>query len=63
MGTNGPVGFEKNIAYKKCTRLILIILCHLDFREQIEKLVTLLLYTSENCSRKYHACVHFILSV
>ena len=41
----------------------MIILCHLDFREQIEKLVRLLLYTSENYSRKYNACVHFILSV
>ena len=42
---------------------MMIILCHWDFNEQIEKLVVrLLLYTSENCSRKYHACVHFVPS-
>jgi len=33
---------------------MMIILCQWDFSEQIEKLVRLLLYTSENCSRKFH---------
>jgi len=31
----------------------MIIFCQWDFNEQIEKLVRLLLYTSENCSRKF----------
>jgi len=44
---NGPVGFEKKHSLqKKYACLIMIILCQLDFREQIEKLVRLLLYTS-----------------
>jgi len=30
-----------------------IIFCRWGFIEQIEKLVRLLLYTSENCSRKF----------
>ena len=33
-----------------------------DFNEQIEKLVRLLLYASENCLRKFHAWVHFVPS-
>jgi len=33
-----------------------------DFNEQTEKLVRLLLHTSENCSRKFHAWVHFVPS-
>jgi len=60
---NGPVGFEKHIICKKqymCR--MMIILCQWDFSEQIEKLVGLLLYTSENCSIKLHARVHFVPS-
>ena len=37
-----------------------IILCQGDFNEQTVKLVRLLVYTSENCSRKFHARVHFV---
>ena len=32
------------------------------FNEQIEKLARLLLYTSKNSSRKFHARVHFVPS-
>jgi len=32
----------------------MIILCQWNFNEQIEKLVRLLLYTRENCSRKFY---------
>ena len=41
---------------------MMIILCQWDFNEQIVKLVRLLLYTSEDCSRKFHAWVHFVPS-
>ena len=41
---------------------MMIILCQWDFNEQIEKLVRLLIYTSENCSRKFYAWVHFVPS-
>jgi len=34
---------------------MMIILCQWDFSERIEKLVSLLLYTSENCSSKVNA--------
>ena len=40
----------------------MIILSQRDFNEQIEKLVRLLLYTSENCSRKFQALIHFVPS-
>jgi len=33
-------------------------LCQWDLSEQTEKLVRMLLYTCENCSRKFHAWVH-----
>jgi len=36
---------------------MMTVLCQWDFNEQIIKLVILLLYTSENCSRKFHAWV------
>ena len=39
-----------------------IIFCHWDLSEQTDKLVKLLLYTSENCSRKFHASVHVVPS-
>ena len=39
---------------------MVIILCQWDFNEQIEKLVRLLLYTIENCSRKFHVWLHFV---
>ena len=39
-----------------------IILCQGDFNEQIEKLVRLLVYTGENCTRKFHAWIHFVPS-
>jgi hypothetical protein len=41
---------------------MMIILCQWNLNEQIEKLVGLLLYTSENYSRKFHAWVHFVPS-
>jgi hypothetical protein len=41
---------------------MMIILCQWDFNEQIEKLVRLLLYTNENCSRKFHAWIRFVPS-
>ena len=41
---------------------IMIILCQGDSNEQIKKLVRLLLYTSKNCSRKFHAWVHLVPS-
>jgi hypothetical protein len=37
-------------------------LCQWDLNDQIEKLVGLLLSTSENCSRKLQAYVHFVPS-
>ena len=59
---NGPVGFEKkNTLYKKqYMGQMMIMFCQWDFNEQTEKLVRLLLYTSKNCSRKFHAWVHFV---
>jgi len=39
---------------------MMIILCQWDFNEQIEKLVRLLLYTSENCTRKFYVWVYFV---
>jgi hypothetical protein len=42
---------------------VMVILCQWDFNEQIEKLVKLLLCTSENCSRKFRAWVRFVPSV
>jgi len=41
---------------------MMIILSQWDLSEQIEKLVRLLLYTSENCSRKLHAWIRFVPS-
>jgi hypothetical protein len=41
---------------------MMIILRQWDFNEQLEKLVSLLLYTSENCPRKFNAWVHFVPS-
>jgi hypothetical protein len=41
---------------------MMIILRQWDFSEQKEKLVRLLLYTSEKCSRKFHAWVHVVPS-
>jgi hypothetical protein len=41
---------------------MIIILCQWDFNKEAEKLVTLLLYTSENCSRKSHDWVHLVPS-
>jgi len=38
------------------------ILCQWDFKEQTQKLIKLLLYTSKNCLRKDHAWVHFVPS-
>jgi hypothetical protein len=60
---NGQVGFGKNTTCKKqymCR--IMIMWCQWDFNEQIEQLVRLLLCTSENCLRKFHAWVHFVPS-
>jgi hypothetical protein len=41
---------------------MIIMLCQWDFNKQIEKLVRLLLYTSETCSRKFQAWLHFVPS-
>jgi hypothetical protein len=41
---------------------VMIMLCQWDLSEQIEKLVTLLLCTSEKCSRRIQAWVHFVPS-
>jgi hypothetical protein len=41
---------------------MMIMLCQWDFNEQIEKLVSLLLCISENCSRIFHAWVRFVRS-
>jgi len=41
---------------------LMVILYQWDFNEQIKKLVKFLLYTSENCSRKFHTWVHFVPS-
>jgi len=41
---------------------MMIIFCQWDFNELIEKLVRLLLYTSEIFIRKFHAWVHFVSS-
>jgi hypothetical protein len=53
---------KHTICKKKYMYWVMIILCQWDFNEQIAKLVRLLLYTSENCSRKFHAWTHFVLS-
>jgi len=45
---------KNTICKKQYVCRMMIILCQWDFSEQIEKLVRLLLYTSENCSRKFH---------
>jgi len=42
---------------------MMIILCQWDFSEQIEKLLRMLLYTSENCSRKFNACTQSVNEV
>jgi len=49
--------FKKNhtIQTKHYMCWMTIILCQWDFSEQIKKLVRLLLYTSENCWRKFHS--------
>jgi hypothetical protein len=44
-----------------CAELLLFCVI-VTYSEQIEKLVRLLLYTSENCSGKFHVWVHFVLS-
>jgi hypothetical protein len=41
---------------------LMIILCQWDLNEQIEKLVRLFICTSEKCSRKFQAWVHFLPS-
>ena len=49
---NGPVGFEKKkhtIRKEQYMYRMMIILCQWDLSEQLENLVRLLLYTSENC--------------
>jgi len=55
--------FKKRTTRKKqymCQ--MMIILCQWDFNEQTKKWVKLLLYTSKNCSRKFHTRVHFVSS-
>jgi len=39
---------------------IMIILFQWDFNKKIQKLLILLLYTSANCSRKFHAWVQSV---
>jgi hypothetical protein len=41
---------------------MVIMLRHCDFNKQIEKLVRLLLCTSEKFARKFQAWVHFVPS-
>jgi hypothetical protein len=41
---------------------MMIMLCQWDFNEQIGKLVSLFPCTSEKCSRKFQAWVHFVPS-
>jgi len=53
---------KNTIRKKQYMCRMMIILCQWDFIEQIEKLVRMLLYTSENCSRKFHAWMHFVRS-
>jgi hypothetical protein len=53
---------KHTICKKQYMCWMMIILCQWDFNEHTEKLVRLLLYTSENCSRKFHAWVHFVPS-
>jgi hypothetical protein len=54
---------EKNTTRKKTnTCRMMFMLCQWDFSELIEELVRMLLRTSENCSRKFQAWVHFVLS-
>jgi hypothetical protein len=55
--------WEKHTTRKKHMCRMMIMLCQWDCIEQIEKLVRLLLCTSENCSRKFHAWVRFVPSV
>jgi hypothetical protein len=63
MVQNGPVESSKNMAYyKKYTHCIMIIFCQGDIKQHREKLVRLLLYTTEKCSRPDHACVHLVPS-
>lgn len=42
------------------TRGVMLILCHGVLKEQIQKLVRLLFYTTANCWRKDQAWVHFV---
>ena len=44
---------EPTLRKKQYMCRIMIILCQWDISEQTEKLVRFLLYTSENCSRKF----------
>jgi hypothetical protein len=57
------LGLKKHTTRKKqyMCRLV-IMLCEWDCNEQIEKLVSLSLCTSKNCSRKFQVCVHFVPS-
>jgi hypothetical protein len=41
---------------------MMIMLCQWDCNEQMENLVRLFLCTSEKCSRKFQAWVHFVSS-
>jgi len=67
---NGPVGCRNKKVHKKqhthkATYTYVPsdeCLCQWDLNEQIEKMVRMLLYNSENCSRKFHAWVHFVPS-
>ena len=61
MGTKWSSWIKKKRKKQYMCRMI-IILCHWDLYEQIEKLVRLLLYTSENYSRIFHAWAHFVPS-
>jgi len=62
MGTKWTSWILKKKCKKQYMCRMVIILCQWDFSEQIEKLVRLLLYTSEDCSRKFHPWVHFVRS-
>jgi hypothetical protein len=47
------------ILKKQTTQCIMTVLCQGNFKEQIEKLVSWLLYTTTNCSEG-KAWVHFV---
>jgi len=52
--------WKKYNKLKNPTRGVMLILCHGGLKEQIQKLVRLLPYTTANCWRKDQVWVHFV---